>query len=90
MIFYRILKQVSYFNYSENDIGYDRNYDIDVISGKFQKICGTTNRTFTDKVRRDSKLRFYKVIAALYCPTGENYGHQPRNKTVKYLSLIHI
>ena len=59
---------------------------LDVKLGKFQTICGTTNRTFGNKVRRDTKLKIYKVMAlpvpvsythldvykrqSLYCPNG--------------------
>ena len=31
-----ILEQMSRFNFLGNDIGYDRNYDLDVKLGKFQ------------------------------------------------------
>ena len=41
-----------------NDIHYDRNYDIDVKLAKFQTICGTINRNFRNKVRRDTKLKY--------------------------------
>ena len=61
------------FNYLGNYIGY---YDIGVKLGKLQAICRTINRIFRNKVRRDTKLKFYKVMAVPvpYCPMGVNCG----------------
>ena len=59
MINGRILEQVSHFNYLGNDTGCHRNYDINVKLGKFQEIY----HIFRNKVRRDTKLKFYKVMA---------------------------
>ena len=55
MINDRILEHVRHYNYLENDIRYDRNYDIDVKLGKFQTVCGTIDRI--------SRNKFYKVMA---------------------------
>ena len=30
---------------------------------KFQRVCGTINRTFRNKIRNETKLKFYKVMA---------------------------
>ena len=51
----RILEQLGHFNYLRNDVGYDRHHDIDVMLGKFQRICRTINGIFRNKVRRDTK-----------------------------------
>ena len=40
-----------------------RNYDIDVKLGTFQTICETIDRIFRNTVRRDTKLKLYKVMA---------------------------
>ena len=71
---------MSHFNYLENDIGYDRNCDIDVKLDKFQMICEKINRVFRNKVRRDTKLKFYKIMAVLYCLMGVNYRQQPKTR----------
>ena len=50
---------MSYFDYLENDIGYDKNrIVIDVKLGKLQTIRGTVNRIFRNKSRRDTKSKF--------------------------------
>ena len=51
MINNQIVEQMSHFNNLGNDIGYDKNYDIDVTLGKFQMICGKINNIFGNKVR---------------------------------------
>ena len=48
MINDRILEQVSHFNYLDNDIGYERNYDIGAMLGNFQTTCGTINSFFQE------------------------------------------
>ena len=63
MISDRILERVShllkklFFNYLRNDIGCDRNYNIDVKFDKFQTIFWTINCTFRNKVRRDKNIK---------------------------------
>ena len=68
----QILEQVSLFNNLGNYIGYDRNYDIAIKLDNFQRICGTVNRIFRSKVRRDIKLESYKVMAV---PVPVSYTH---------------
>ena len=63
MIICQILEQVSHLNYLGNDIGYDRNFDIDVKLSNFQKICETINCIFKSKVCQDTKLKFHKIMA---------------------------
>ena len=74
MLPHEMVEQESHFINLGNDIGYDRNYDIDVKLGKFQTNCGTINHTFRNKLHRDIKLKFYKLWQSLYCPMGANYG----------------
>lgn len=59
----RCIEQVSHFNYLGSDVGYDKDYDVDNKICKFQRVCGTINRTFRNKIRNETKLKFYKVMA---------------------------
>ena len=52
----QILEQVSHLNYLENNIGCDRNYDINVKLGGFQMIYGTINCIFR-KLRYKIKVQ---------------------------------
>lgn len=61
---------VSHFIYLENDIWYDRIYDIGVKFGKFQTIWGTVSRIFKNNVCRKTQLKFLKVMVVpvrFYC-----------------------
>jgi hypothetical protein len=44
-------------------MGLNREMDISVKLQRFQQICGTIKRTFTGKVRKETLLRFYKIMA---------------------------
>ena len=46
-------KKVIYFNYLANDIGYVKNYDIDVKLDRFQVIFGIINHIFRNRVRQE-------------------------------------
>ena len=59
----RCIEQVNHFNYLGSDVGYDKDYDVDNKICKFQRVCGTINRTFRNKIRNETKLKFYKVMA---------------------------
>lgn len=62
IITYQTVDQVSNFICLRNDIGCDVNYDIDIKLGKYQRICGATDRVFfRNKILREAKLKFYTV-----------------------------
>ena len=77
-VFYMLQWNMPWTYFIQN-VQYDGNYVIDVKLGKFQ----TINRILRNKVRRDTKLKFYKGMAVPVF-MGVKYGQQPRNKTVKY------
>lgn len=58
------VEQVKHFNYLGNDISYDRDKDINNKLHKYQIMCGIINRTLKNKVRTETKMKFYKVVAA--------------------------
>jgi hypothetical protein len=74
----RILDQVLNFKY----LGLNRELDINVKLQRFQQICGTIKRTLAGKVRKETLLRFYKIMAIhqLFC-MAQNVGHSPNNKS---------
>ena len=59
----KLIERTNHFNYLGCDITYDRDKDIENKINKFQSICGTINRTLQNKTRKDTKLKFYKVMA---------------------------
>jgi hypothetical protein len=66
----RILDQVLNFNYLGYNMGLNRGMDINVKLQRFQQICGTIKRTSARKVRKETLLSFYKIMARptlLYC-----------------------
>ena len=65
----RIIEQVSSFNYLGSEY-YVKDRDIDKKMNKFQAVCSIINRTLGNKVRRDTKLRFHKVINVLVLVYG--------------------
>jgi hypothetical protein len=59
----RILEQVLNFNYLGYNMGLHREMDINVKLQRFQQICGTIKRTLAGKVRKETLLRIYKIMA---------------------------
>ncbi|KAK7861914.1 hypothetical protein R5R35_009378 [Gryllus longicercus] len=59
-----VIDQTSNFNYLGCDISYDTDKDIENKTNKFQSICGIINRTLQNKARKDTKIKFYKTMAA--------------------------
>lgn len=55
--------QVNSFNCLRDRINYQNDRDMDNKVNKFQCICGTTNRKLRNKVRKETKLKFYKTVA---------------------------
>lgn len=59
----KVIQQLKHFSYLGCDISYDYDEDINNKVSKFQGICGTINRTLRNKVRKETQLKFYKVLA---------------------------
>lgn len=57
------LEQISHFEYLGCNISYEVDHDIENKINKFQRICGTINRTLRNKTRKDTKIKFYKTMA---------------------------
>lgn len=78
----KILEQVSYFDYLGCNVSYDRDKDIENKLNKFQLICGTINRTLQNKTRKDTKLKFYKIMAVPVLMFGsESWILQERDRS---------
>jgi hypothetical protein len=58
----KIMEQVSHFNYLGCDVSYNYDADLQIKLNKFQYMCGTIKRTLTNKTRKDTQLKFYKVM----------------------------
>ncbi|XP_039281346.1 uncharacterized protein LOC120350716 [Nilaparvata lugens] len=58
-----ILEQVSAFTYLGCTLTYEKDEDIFNKLKKIQYICGTIHRTLKNKVKRVTKLKFYKTMA---------------------------
>lgn len=80
----QILEQVSHFSYLGNDIGYDKDFDIDMKLHRFQAMCGTINRTLRHTASKETKIKFYKVMATPVIL----YGSELWTKTRKQESRI--
>lgn len=59
----KIIEQVSNFVYLGCDVSYDRPKDLRNKVNRFQAICGTISRTLRRKARKETMLKFYKVLA---------------------------
>lgn len=59
----QVLEQVSHFQYLGCDITYDEDKDIKNKVNTFQRICGTIRRTLKNKTRKETQIKFYKVMA---------------------------
>jgi hypothetical protein len=65
-------------------MGLNRAMDINVKLQRFQQTCGTIKRTSAGKVRKETLLRFYKIMAVqLFC-MAQNVGHSPKDKNVDW------
>jgi hypothetical protein len=56
-----IIEQVSNFNYLGCNVTYK--YDLNDKLSKFQNICGVIARTLNKKTKKDTNLKFYKIMA---------------------------
>jgi hypothetical protein len=57
------LEQVTHFKYLGCDVSYQYDNDVDVKLKKIQNICGTIRSSLHGKTRKDTQLKFYKVMA---------------------------
>lgn len=91
----KTLEQISNFNYLGYNISYtNNNSDIKTKLSKFQYLCGTIRRTLKG-TRRDTLLKFYKVMAMptlLYgCENWTTTRQQERNietAEMKFLRFV--
>ena len=58
-----IIEQVSHFQYLGCDITFEEEQDINKKINTYQHICGTIRRTIKGKTRRETQMKFYKVMA---------------------------
>lgn len=58
-----IIEQVMYFKYLGFNVGYDTGRDINDKLQRFQHICGTLRRTLIGRVRKETILKFYNIMA---------------------------
>ena len=59
----KILEQVSNFKYLGCDITYDYDQDLQQKVSRFNMICGAINRSLRNRARKNTLLKFYKVMA---------------------------
>ena len=77
-----ILEQVSHFQYLGCDITYKHDQDVDKKIQKFQAVCGTIKRTFKNKVRQETQLRYYSVMALpVICYGSETWTVKEKDKS---------
>jgi hypothetical protein len=62
MINNKIIEQVKNFNYLGCDIPYNYDDDLQNELHKFQYMCGAIKRTLINKTRKDTQLKFYKIM----------------------------
>lgn len=58
-----IIEQVNGFKYLGCWISYEQERDIEYKLNQFRHICGTIQRTLRNKTRKDTIIKFYKVLA---------------------------
>jgi hypothetical protein len=54
---------VTHFKYLGCDVSYQYDNDVDVKLEKFENICVTIRISLRGKTRKDTQLKFYKVMA---------------------------
>jgi hypothetical protein len=57
------MEQVSNFNYLGCNVTYKYDEHLNVKLSKFQNICGVIARTLKTKTRKETNLKFYKIMA---------------------------
>lgn len=59
----KVIEQVKHFNYLGCDITYEYSNDMKTKLQRFQHTCGTINKYLRNKTRKETLLKFYKVMA---------------------------
>jgi hypothetical protein len=59
----KIIEQVSHFNYLGCDVSCNCDADLQIKLNTCQYMCGTIKRTLTNKIRKDTQLTCYIVMA---------------------------
>lgn len=76
-----IIDQVSHFNFLGCDISYEYENDVDNKLHKYQRMCGTIHRQLGNKTTRETKMKFYKVMASPLLTYGsESWTMRKRDK----------
>ncbi|XP_039301198.1 uncharacterized protein LOC120356339 [Nilaparvata lugens] len=60
----KVLEQVSQYCYLGCDISFKDDSDVERKIGKFQSICGNISRTLGKKARKETIMKFYRMMAA--------------------------
>ena len=58
-----VIEQVSHFNYLGCDLTYEYENEVQQKLHKFQYICGTLRKILRKKTRKETQLKFYRVMA---------------------------
>jgi hypothetical protein len=74
-----IIQQVSSFNYLECNVIYKYDEDLNDKLCKFQNIYGLISRTLKKKTRKETNLKFYKIMAVPVLLYGSETW-TPRNR----------
>ncbi|MFP3020755.1 MAG: hypothetical protein ACEY3F_05440, partial [Wolbachia sp.] len=61
----QVIELVNYFSFLGCDISYKTENDVTNKLHKFQTIRGTIHRTLGNKTRKDTRIKFYKLMAVL-------------------------
>jgi hypothetical protein len=72
-----IIQQVSNFNYLGCNVTYKYDEDLNDILSKFKKICGVIARKLKKKTRKETNVKFYKIMAA-------KHGHRERETGTEF------
>lgn len=83
------IEQVSHFCYLGTDISYNKDRDIEIKIQRFEHICGTINRTLSNKTRKDTKIKLYKVMATPILMYGSE-SWVPSQKEVKKIQTAEM
>jgi hypothetical protein len=63
VIDYKTIEQVSSFKYLGFNVSYCLKEDISIKLNEFQRMCGTIQRTLSQKTLQSTQLKFYKIMA---------------------------
>jgi hypothetical protein len=69
------LEQVTHLKYLGCDVSYQYDNDVNIKLKKFQNICGTIQSSLRSKTRKDTRLKFYKVMATPHFYMAQKLGY---------------